>query len=184
MKNLKERAVQKSTLVNVLLTDGSTVRAKFFVAIQGRLSDLLNDDRKFLPVETSDGEIVAVAKSSIVRVSMPSAEPKIYRGKNPYLILGVPDGAGPEEFKDAYHRLSMINHPDRIRGFGLSEDYQELATLNMARINGAYAEVVKKMQASKTANSGPKPKSRSPQKPAAEESQDPLEPVLSRAPER
>jgi hypothetical protein len=160
MKNLKERAVQKSAVVNLVLTDGSTLTAKFFVAIQGRLTDLLNDDRKFLPVETSDGEIVAVAKSSIARASMPGAAPKVYRGNNPYVILGVREGVTAEELKTAYHQLSMLHHPDRIKGFGLGDDYQELATLNMARINDAYAQIQKKMQASKPA---PKQKSRSAQ---------------------
>ena len=79
----KRRAVQKSAFVNVLLTNGSTIRAKVFVSVQGRLTDLLNDDRKFVPVETADGEVVALAKSSIVQVSMPRSEQKSFRGSDP-----------------------------------------------------------------------------------------------------
>jgi hypothetical protein len=163
MKNLKERAVQKSAVVELVLANGDTLRAKFFLSVQGRLTDMLNDDRQFLPIETPEGEILALAKSSIVQVSMPGAERKVYRGDNPYLILGVREGATAEELKSAYHKLSMLNHPDRIKGFGLSDDYQELATLNMSRINSAYAQLVAKMQAKKNANADPKSRPRSPQ---------------------
>jgi DnaJ-domain-containing protein 1 len=140
------RIVQKTAiLVEISLADGSVVLGKIFVPHQGRLTDVLNDDRNFLPVEGADGTTFALAKTAIKQVSLPVAEAAAYRGINPYLVLGVKEGISPEELKKAYHQLSLVNHPDRIRGFGLGEEYLELATRNMARINSAYAQILKRM---------------------------------------
>jgi len=140
----KGRSVQKTGFIKFTLNDGSTLRGKVFVPVQGRLSDVLNDTRQFLPIEDADGEIIALAKASIQHVTFPRADAAAYRGTDPYLVLGVERDASLEQLKTAYHQLSMVNHPDRVRSFGLGEDYQELATLNMARINNAYAELTKK----------------------------------------
>lgn len=140
------RTLQKTAvLVEISLADGSVLVGKVFVSLQGRLTDVLNDDRAFLPVEKTDGTSLALAKTAIKQVTLPVAEAAAYRGTNPYLILGVREGVSAEELKKAYHQLCLFNHPDRVKGFGLSADYQELATQNMARINAAYAQVLKKI---------------------------------------
>jgi DnaJ-domain-containing protein 1 len=140
------RTVQKTAiLVEISLADGSVILGKIFVPNQGRLTDVLNDDRNFLPVESSDGTTIAIAKTAIKQVSLPVAEAAAYRGINPYLVLGVREGISQEELKKVYHQLCLVNHPDRIKGFGLGEEYLELATRNMARINSAYAQILKRM---------------------------------------
>jgi len=140
------RMIQKTAVrVEIALADGSLVRGKLFVMLQSRLTDVLNDDRAFLPVEAEDGSFVAVAKSAIKHVTLPVAEAAAYRGNNPYSILGVAQTVSRDELKTAYHQLSMANHPDRIKGFGLGSDYQELANQNMARINSAYAQILKNL---------------------------------------
>jgi hypothetical protein len=146
--NNNSRVLQKTAvLVEISLNDGSTVFGKLFVSPQGRLSDVLNDDRQFLPFEARDGGMVALAKSAIKQVTLPVAEVSAYRGNNPYLILGVHEGATLEELKKAYHHLCMANHPDRIKGLGLTSEFQELATKSMARINSAYAQALKALSA-------------------------------------
>jgi hypothetical protein len=136
------RAVQRNAVpVEITLTDGAFLHAKVFLPMQGRISDVLNDDRPFLPVET-DGEHLALAKASIRQVRFPSAQAP-YRGKCPYTILGVREDATVEEIKKAYRELCTANHPDRVRGAGLGTDFVEFATQNMMRINGAYAELTK-----------------------------------------
>jgi DnaJ-domain-containing protein 1 len=120
------------------------VYGKVFVQNQGRLTDMLNDDRDFLPVEGADGSTFALAKTAIRQLSLPIAESAAYRGNNPYMVLGVDEGVSQEDLKKAYHQLCFVNHPDRIKGFGLSQDYQDLATRNMARINSAYAQTLKR----------------------------------------
>ena len=66
----KTRTAQKSLDLEFALADGSSLRGKIFVPVQTRLSDVLNDSRQFLPVESSDGVLLALAKSSIKHVTL------------------------------------------------------------------------------------------------------------------
>ncbi len=136
------RTVHKNAVpVEITLTSGKVLAAKVFLPVQGRISDLLNDDRNFIPVEC-DGECLALAKTSILQVRMPSAQTPQRKGC-PYAILGLQEGASIEEIKKAYHELCRANHPDRIRGAGLGQDIIEFANQNMIRINAAYAQLTK-----------------------------------------
>ena len=66
----KTRTAEKSLDLEFALADGSVMRGKMFAPIQTRLSDVLNDARQFLPVETSEGTLLALAKSSIKHVTL------------------------------------------------------------------------------------------------------------------
>ncbi len=150
--NHNPRYVPKKTLsAIVLLNDGSVIQGQLFANGHLRISDLLNDDRKFIPVKTADGSVIALAKSSIKQVTLPSPEPAVYVGRDPYRILGVQPEASLEEVKRAYHDLCKINHPDAIKGLGLSPEYQEFASKNTARINNAYAQILSALRGGKTA---------------------------------
>ena len=56
------------------------------------------------------------------------------------------EGAPLDEIKEAYRTLCAENHPDRLNGTGLSQDYIELANQRMARINDAYTRVQKQYE--------------------------------------
>jgi DnaJ-domain-containing protein 1 len=137
---------KKVAFVVVVLTDGATLEGQMFLNDHSRMSDVLNDDRKFLPLRTMDGSMIAVAKPSIKQVTLPAHE-TAYLGRDPYRILGVQQGATPEEIKRVYHELSKVNHPDIVKGFGLGAEYQELASKIMTRINSAYSEILRTTQA-------------------------------------
>lgn len=144
--NHDPRKIPKSAvLAEILLADGSTICGNIFQPNQGRITDVLNDERKFLPVQTSEGNFVALAKSVIQKVSLHTPEPAPYRGNDPWRILGVKEGVSADELKQAYYQLVRAHHPDRIKGMGLSNEYLELATKNLARINEAYAQLLKKV---------------------------------------
>src|SRR5947209_2560244 len=83
----------KATLVEIVLLDGDTLLGKIAVPQQGRISDTLNDERSFIPVEMADGTHVALAKRVIKRVTLPAPEQKSYRGSDPHRVLGVRAGA-------------------------------------------------------------------------------------------
>ncbi|HEX3653666.1 MAG TPA: J domain-containing protein [Rhizomicrobium sp.] len=121
--------------------DGTSLSATMFLPMQGRISDVLNDERQFLPLE-SNGEHLALAKATIRQVRFPAAKAP-YRSKCPYSVLGLKEGATIEEIKKAYRELCTANHPDRVRGSGLGQDFVEFATENMMRINSAYAQLTK-----------------------------------------
>lgn len=136
------RVIQRNAVpVEITLSDGTSLRAKVFIPMQGRITDLLNDERAFLPLE-SEGEHLAIAKSAIRKVSMPAAH-AAPRAKCPYSALGLREGATLEDIKRAYRELSTANHPDRVKGAGLGQDLVEFATQNMVRINNAYAQLTK-----------------------------------------
>ncbi len=146
MNNMTRALPKSPILVEVSLTDGSIFHGNIFVHRQARLTDVLNDDRQFLPVQTTDGRYLAIAKSFIKQVTLTASEANAYKGNDPYKILGVEQGVSLEELKRAYHQLCLANHPDRIKGFGLSAEYQELGTRNTARINEAYSRLLKQAE--------------------------------------
>ncbi len=129
--------------VEISLFDGTSLFGKLSVPVQGRLTDLLNDPREFVPVECSDGSFVAISKRAIKQVSLPGPVPQAYRGDDPYRILGIAEDISAEELKRAYHQLCARNHPDRIRGLGLGTEYEQVATQQMTRINSAYTQILK-----------------------------------------
>jgi DnaJ-class molecular chaperone len=142
MQKMNARAVTFISL-EIGLFDGTNLAGKICVPAQTRVSDILNDERDFVPIECRDGSFVALSKKAIKQVSLTGAEPAAYRGGDPYRTLGVIKGVSADEVKKAYHRLCAIHHPDRIKGLGLNGEYEEVATRNMVRINSAYAAILK-----------------------------------------
>jgi DnaJ like chaperone protein len=104
---------------------------------------LLNDERDFLPFERSDGSFMAIAKAQLRRVAPMASGEELYKGEDAYKILGVNPNASRDEIKKAYRDLTLVHHPDRIRGLGLTGEYLEIATRTMMRINQAYERIMK-----------------------------------------
>jgi len=53
-----------------------------------------------------------------------------------YATLGLQKGAGMDEIKRAYRKLSMKYHPDKVRHLG--EEFQKISEEKMKEINAAY----------------------------------------------
>jgi DnaJ like chaperone protein len=62
---------------------------------------------------------------------------------DPYTILGVPRSAGNEEVKRVYRKLVREHHPDRLIAQGVPEEFIQVATEKIARINEAYDRIAK-----------------------------------------
>jgi len=138
----------------IQLTDGSCMKVALFVSPQGRLLDMLNDSRGFLPVETEAGEVMFLRKDAIRRVT-PLVEAKrgyesngsstrrehVEPSSNPYELLGIPADATGEAIREAYRQRCRENHPDRLQALGLPKEYIDLATRRMAAINAAYDQL-------------------------------------------
>ncbi|MBN06358.1 MAG: molecular chaperone DjlA [Rhodospirillaceae bacterium] len=61
--------------------------------------------------------------------------------ETPYQILGVSRNASDKDVKSAYRTLIRENHPDKLIAQGMPQDFIDLATEKMARINGAYEKI-------------------------------------------
>lgn len=59
-----------------------------------------------------------------------------------YSILGLQSGAGADEIKKAYRKLSMQYHPDKVGHLG--EEFRQVAEEKMKELNEAYNHLKKK----------------------------------------
>lgn len=136
--------IQKQKVeVKVELDDGTTMLASLFLRQDQRVSDLLNDDRRFLPLQTSEGIITNVRKASIYRVTPINQEVDEDLDNDPFKILKVSETIGNDELREAYVKLCHDYHPDRVQASGLAAEFIELANSRMAKINDAYGRITR-----------------------------------------
>lgn len=66
---------------------------------------------------------------------------------DPYIVLGIERGQPLVEVKRHYRRLVAENHPDRLIGRGLPQEFIAIATTRLAAINAAYEIIERSLQA-------------------------------------
>ncbi len=146
MGNSSGRIPKQKLGVEIELDDGRLIYGYLFCTNPGRLTDLLNDDRVFLPFELADGKFTSLKKASLRAITPAQAPESAYEGNDPYRILGVPRNVHQDELKQAWRSLSAENHPDQLQGTGATAEAVEAATRRMTRINGAYARIMKQYE--------------------------------------
>ncbi len=62
---------------------------------------------------------------------------------DPYVVLGIERGRPFSEVRKRYRQLVADNHPDRLIGRGLPQEFIRIATARLAAINAAY-EVIER----------------------------------------
>jgi hypothetical protein len=127
--------------VELEIDGGLRMLGSVFVGQKQRLPDLLNDDRAFLPFETSEGLIRIVRKSTIRSVTPLNQVTLPMTTTDPYEVLGVAPSIGDEELKAIYHRKVQETHPDKLLSMGLPVEFVQLANEKVARINDAYDRI-------------------------------------------
>jgi DnaJ-domain-containing protein 1 len=151
-----EKLPKRKMPADLELSDGTRLKGMLFVSPQGRVLDMLNDGRAFLPLETEAGEVLFLHKDAIRKVAL-LPEPARESGRSdhghkqpnqapspmldPYELLGISRDCSADEIREAYRRRCRENHPDRLQALGLPRDYVDLATQRMAEINAAYDRV-------------------------------------------
>lgn len=65
---------------------------------------------------------------------------------NPYLVLGVEDGAPFQQVRRRYHQLVAENHPDRLIARGVPEEFISIANERVAALNAAFEQIEKNRQ--------------------------------------
>jgi hypothetical protein len=137
-----KKVFKKKLLVELELDSGTVLNGYLFVGQTQRLSDLMNDDRTFLPFEALDGSITIFTKTMARRVSPRDSvqQQAAATGEetDPFRLLGVPPTANEAQLKEAYHRKVQETHPDKLSSLGLSPEIVRFAHERMARINEAY----------------------------------------------
>ena len=136
--DLRQRRKLRAT---VKLNDGEVLEGHIFCLSKERVTDVLNDERPFLPFEGLDKQIQIIAKSTVAAVYPRDAIPDLNLSDDPYEILNVKQGDSLEEIKQAYHRRLQEYHPDRLSNFNLPALLVEVATDMTARINTAYKKI-------------------------------------------
>jgi hypothetical protein len=111
-----------------------------FIAPAQRVTDVLNDERGFLPFERPDGSVFVVAKRTI-RCITPMEMGRQVNEKDPYDLLGITLIATDEEVHETYSRSVAAVHPDRVHSLGLPPDFLEMATRRAGQLNDAYRKI-------------------------------------------
>jgi DnaJ-domain-containing protein 1 len=128
--------------VHVQLDDGGEFLGTLALSQGQRVSDLMNDERQFLPIQLPGGSVIILRKSVITKVAPLDQHVDQERISDPYEILGVPHNVSDDELKQFYHSLCSQNHPDRVQSSGLSPQFVEMANSRMIRINDAYQRIL------------------------------------------
>ena len=128
--------------IEVHLDDGSQFLGMVSVRLGQRVSELMNDERQFLPIQLPKGNVVILRKTAIFKVVPLDQYIEHDKVLDPYDILGVPRGVSDEDLTKFYHNVVKENHPDKVQSAGLSPQYLDMATSRMVRINEAYERIV------------------------------------------
>lgn len=146
-KQVVSRSRQK---VHLITFNDSIIEGFIFVTHGQRVSDLLNDDRGFIPVESQAGDVRVVSKRAIMEIEiLDRDEPSAARdsavvvlgGGNAYDLLGVEPGADDgvvrAVFLDRMHSIDL----DRLRAISANADLIKAAQFIRDRYAAAYDSI-------------------------------------------
>ena len=136
-----KKIYKNKLLVEVEFDSGTLWTGYLFVGQQQRLSDLMNDERVFLPFEMLDGSIEIFVKSHTRRVKPIARSNAAADSENPFHIFGLSETVGETALREAYHRKVQELHPDKLVSMGLPLEFVQLANEKIARINDAYDRI-------------------------------------------
>ncbi|MEM9421482.1 MAG: DnaJ domain-containing protein [Pseudomonadota bacterium] len=139
------RPLKSKLLVRFCLNTGETVEGDVFLSRGERLTDLLNDDRNFVPIDIGNDRVDMVAKAAIAAVhSLGDAQPV---AGDPYALLRVNPEASDAEVRAAWMKRLKSCHPDRLMAMDLDQEILNAARSVSQRINAAYDQVMQSRKA-------------------------------------
>lgn len=167
--------------VRMALTGAAPFNAVVYLTLGQRLSDLLNDQRHFIPVRLENGQAMIAAKSQIVSITeidsladtdaeadadsgadsgaaapaKAKARPAPRRGFDPYAVLRVAPDADLDAVRAAYKARMKAVHPDTVAGLGLDDDLARAALLAAQKVNFAYRKIMRERSADGAEDAGP-----------------------------
>ncbi len=139
------RPQKSKLLVRFCLNAGENVEGDVFLARGERLTDLLNDERNFVPIDVGNGRVDMVAKAAIASVhSLGEAQPV---SGDPYQLLRVNPEASDEEVRAAWMKRLKSCHPDRLAALNLDQEILNAARSVSQQINAAYDQIMQSRRA-------------------------------------
>lgn len=151
--------------VRMVLTGDAPFNAVVYLTLGQRLSDLLNDQRHFIPVRLENGETMIAAKSQIISITeidsladrdidadaatLVKAKDRsaTRRGFNPYAVLRISPDADLDAVRAAYKARMKAVHPDTVASLGLDDDLARAALLAAQKVNFAYKKIMRERAA-------------------------------------
>jgi hypothetical protein len=132
--------------VRLVLVDGSELGGHVSLPASARLDTFINSADRFLAFTDHDGTMQFIAKDQIAAirpVAVPRASQLSRRladgaSFNPYEILGLEPGAGPEAIRQAWLMMARLYHPDRFAGADLPREMASYVNAMQQRVNLAY----------------------------------------------
>ena len=159
--------------VRVRLTGEEPFNAVAYLSIGQRLTDLLNDERAFIPMRRENGDMLIIAKSQIASIveaeaavnpeetqtALPekTAQPRRAAGRkgfDAYAVLRVAPDSPIEAIRAAYKARIKAVHPDAIAALDLDDDLAKAALLSAQKVNFAYRKIMRERGASETEEDG------------------------------
>lgn len=151
---------KNETPVQLRLAGQEAIDAVLFTVNGERLSDVLNDPRSFIPVRTTNGEVLIVAKTqiaSIVEAKTDKSEEKTVNAVDnksnsfdPYQTLRVSPEASLDEVRSAYRARIKAVHPDTVASLDLNEDLSKAASQATQKIIYAYRKIMRDRKSAET----------------------------------
>ncbi len=157
---------QKSeTPVSICTADGDVFEATVYLLHGARLTDLLNDERAFIPAERADGEVIVLAKSQIISIVDKSVareeqadaedgdemDQSAAKKFDPYAVFKLDRSASMEEVRAAYKKRIKAVHPDTIAALGLDDELAAAALKTTQKLNFAYRKIMRENASSEDA---------------------------------
>lgn len=143
--------------VSLTLAGQPAFEAVIFLTLGERIIDLLNDDRRFIPARNKTGEMLFLAKTSIVSlIEQERAEEKTQEAPHkdeprktnfdPYKVLRINPAANLDAIRSAYKERIKAVHPDTIAALDLDEDLSRAALLAAQKVNYAYKVIMQERE--------------------------------------
>lgn len=162
MHSITDNPFKKKKLrqdISLKLSDGRKIDGKLFVGYNERILDVLNDKRTFIPVENDDGNLLIVAKTSIVSIdthdvtafaskaisSSSSAQSVVqqYDGISPYKVLELPDGSEIDKVRKRYLKIRELLNLSVLEEAGVDKVMLSLGKLYLTQIENAYQMIAR-----------------------------------------
>ncbi len=130
--------------VTITLANGETLRGSVASGASARLEFELNREGVFLNFKDGAGQILFIAKSTIVQVIEGSEEkkavmPEIVAGKSAYKVLRVAEDASQDAIRQSYVALAKLYHPDHYPAETTAPEVAEYIAAMFQQITIAYS---------------------------------------------